>query len=81
MILKTHFQIRPNLKKKKKKSIHIELKRSASVHTSASSEARFQDFQGDQYIAHEKGKFCEALESKSLNRTSINKVDLGKKKT
>jgi hypothetical protein len=31
----------------KKKSIHLEFKRSASVHTSASSEERFKEFQGD----------------------------------
>jgi hypothetical protein len=43
------------LQSKKKKSIHLENKRSASVHTSASSETRFQDFQGDQCIAHGKG--------------------------
>ena len=63
-------------RKMKKKSIHLEFKRSASVHTSASSEARFKEFQGDQCIPNKKGKFCEALESKSLNRASINKVDL-----
>jgi hypothetical protein len=43
------------LQSKKKKSLHLENKRSASVHTSASSETRFKDFQGDQCITHEKG--------------------------
>ena len=64
----------------KKKSVHLEFKRSASVHTSASSEARFKEFQGDQCIANKKGKFCEALESNSLNRTSVSKIDLAIKK-
>jgi hypothetical protein len=34
-------------KKNKKKSIYFDNKRSASVHTSASSETKFQDFKGD----------------------------------
>ena len=49
-------------KKNKKKSIHFDNKRSASVHTSASSETRFQDFQGDQYIAHEKGNLMNKVD-------------------